>query len=372
MCELDPYVRLSALDNGETKCVIFVDSVERARKELSKFSSSILYSFPFISGFGAVVNVYTLDDLSRQPCVKAISSHTTVTTCAFPATENTGAEELFSRGYYGGNISVAVIDTGVRPHLDFMIPRKRVEFADFVNGKAEPYDDNGHGTAVASILCGNGLVSGGVYRGIAPKANLISLKAIGKNGEGGAFSILEAMQWCYTNCEKYNIKVICMSFGSDPVEGTDPLAVGAEALYKRGITVVASAGNDGPESATIKSPGISPYIITVGGAEFSDGEIKVPDFSSRGPAGAYDKPDIIAPSVDIACCGTDKHYISLSGTSMAAPIVAGAAALILSANPEFTPDRVKELLLNNAAPVNADIYSAGRGLLDLRFINENL
>ncbi len=370
MCKLDPYVRLAALDNGETKCVIFVDSVERARKELSKFSSSILYSFPFISGFGAVVNVYTLDDLSRQPCVKAISSPTTVTTCAFPASDNTGAEKFFSRGNYGENVSVAVIDTGLKPHLDFMLPRKRVTFMDFVNGSGEPYDDNGHGTAVASILCGNGLVSGGVYRGIAPKANLISLKAIGKSGEGGAFSILEAMQWCYSNREKYGIKVVCMSFGSDPVEGTDPLAVGAEALWKSGITVVASAGNAGPENATIKSPGISPHIITVGGAEFSDGQIRVPDFSSRGPAGAYDKPDLIAPSVDIACCGVEKHYISLSGTSMAAPIVAGAAALILSENPNLTPDRIKELLMNNAAPVNEDIYSAGRGLLDLRFINE--
>ena len=370
MCRLDPYVRLSALNNGETKCVIFVDGIERARKELEKYSSSILYAYPFISGFGAVVNVHTLDDLSRMPCVKAISSHTTVSACYYPATENTGAEKFFAESVYGEGVTVAVIDTGISPHIDFMLPRRRITFADFINGKDFPYDDNGHGTAVASILCGNGLVSGGVLRGVAPKADLISLKAIGSGGDGGAFSILEAMQWCYTNREKYNIKVVCMSFGSDPVDGVDPLAVGAEALWKSGITVVASAGNDGPKSGTIKSPGVSPYVITVGGAEFKDGKITVPDFSSRGPAGKFDKPDIIAPSVDIACCGVGKHYIALSGTSMAAPIVAGAAALILSKNPLLTPDRVKELLLSGATPVDEDIYSAGRGLLNMDIVDD--
>ncbi len=365
MCRLDPYVRLSALNNGETRCVIFVDSVERARKELSKYSSSILYAYPFISGFGAVVSVHTLDDLAKMPCVKAISSHTTVSACYLPPSENIGAEEFYAHNDYGENVTVAVIDTGIIPHLDFTVPRKRITFVDFLNGQTLPYDDNGHGTAVASILCGNGLISGGKLRGVAPKANIISLKAIGSDGDGGAFSILEAMQWCYTNKEKYGIKVICMSFGSDPVDGVDPLAVGAEALWKSGITVVASAGNDGPKSGTVKSPGISPYIITVGGADLKDGKISVADFSSRGPSGDHSKPDIIAPAVGIACCGTDKHYIALSGTSMAAPIVAGAAALMLSENPDLTPDRTKELLLNGATPVDADVNSAGRGLVNL-------
>ena len=371
MCRLDPYVRLSALNNGETKCVIFVDSVARARQELKKFSSSILYAYPFISGFGAVVNVHTLDDLSRMPCVKAISSHTTVTTCSVPAFDGINSEFFTSRSVFGKGVMTAVIDTGLMPHIDFSVPRDRVRFVDFVNGETEPYDDNGHGTAVASILCGNGLVSGGVFRGVAPHADLIALKAIGPSGEGGAFSILEAMQWCYSNRKKYGIKVVCMSFGSDPVaDGVDPLAVGAEALWKSGITVVASAGNSGPKSGTVKSPGISPYIITVGGAHKSENGITVPDFSSRGPAGKFEKPDIIAPSVDIACCGVNGSYVSFSGTSMAAPIVAGAAALILSEKHDLTPDRVKELLMNGATPVGFDANTAGRGFLNLDLSDE--
>ena len=372
MCEVCPYVRLSALNSGETKCVIFVSDEGQARRELEPYSSSILYSYPFISGYGAVVNVHTLDDLSRLPCVKAIAPHTTVSACYMPPTSSVGAELLYKEGIYGEGVTVAVIDTGVKPHIDLMMPRMRIEFCDFIGGEKAPYDDNGHGTAVSSILCGNGLVSGGIFRGLAPKADLIALKAIGSGGEGGTFSILEAMQWCYSNREKYGIKVICMSFGSDPVDGVDPLSLGAEALWKSGITVVASAGNDGPKSGTVKSPGVCPNIITVGGADFSGGKTVVADFSSRGFKDKQNKPDIIAPSVDIACCGIESDYIALSGTSMAAPIVSGAAALMLSKNPALTPDRIKEILLSTASAVDADKSAAGYGLLDLRGVLDEI
>lgn len=234
-----------------------------------------------------------------------------------------------------------------------------------------PYDDNGHGTAVSSILCGNGLVSGGKNSGVAPRTRLISLKAIGKEGEGGAFAILEAMQWIYDNADKFNIKVVCMSFGSVPVEnGPDPLSVGAEALWKKGITVVCSAGNDGPHLKTIKSPGCNPHILTVGGARVSESGITVPDFSSRGPCGLFVKPDIIAPAVGITACGLSENYESFTGTSMAAPLAAGAAALILSKKPEYSPDRVKEILTAKARKLPFPPESAGRGLLCFDFLEE--
>jgi len=373
--KIDPIVRLNASTEGQTKCVIFVDEINKARASLEPYANTIVGKYPFINAFGALLNIHSLSDISKFPCVKAIAPHTTVTTCLKAQNINLTSSKIVVSDAFQSQASIAVIDTGLLAHLDFFIPRMRVHFIDFINGQKICYDDNGHGTAVSSILCSNGLLSGGVNAGIIPTARLFALKAIGGTGEGGAFAILEAMQWIFDNAEKYNIRVVCMSFGSDPVKsGVDPLSSGAEALWKKGIVVVASAGNDGPEFNTIKSPGINPYIITVGGAEFKNDEedyekadmatkVKVPDFSSRGPAGNFSKPDLIAPAVDIVTASIcNNYYTSHTGTSMAAPIVAGFCAKLLSENPNYTPNKVKEVLLNSCIPIQENEFTVGRGL----------
>jgi len=362
-----PLSRLTASHNGETKCVIFVDSVETTRKILEPHVSTVVSAYPFIKAFGVFTAVHKLEDLASLPCVRAISPHTTATVGMLAAKRALKLESARPVLGYGSGVSAAVIDTGVKPHLDFAVPKNRIVFRDFIGGKTEPHDDNGHGTAVASILCGNGLFSGGKHAGIVPHARLVALKAIGREGEGGAFAILEAMQWIYDHAAEYNIRVACMSFGAEPVlDGLDPLSVGAEALWRKGIVVVTSAGNDGPAARTIRSPGCNPRVITVGGAEInSDGQITVADFSSRGPCGAYLKPDLIAPAADITACGIQEPYGIFSGTSMAAPIVAGAAALLCARRPDFSPDRVKELLLSSAQKLPFPHEAAGRGMLCL-------
>src|SRR5574344_2777788 len=163
-------------------------------------------------------------------------------------------------------------------------------------------------------------------------------KAVDNMGELSAINILEAMQWIFDNRKKYNIRVVCMSFGSQPLESGDPLMLGAEALWNSGVVVVAAAGNSGPEIRTIKSPGVSGKIITVGA--LNDGRdtgvidkknFKVAKFSSRGPAYNFYKPDCVACGVDIICttCKNDDFYTTMSGTSVSTPIIAGACALLL-------------------------------------------
>lgn len=368
MSKVDPVVRLTANGNGETKCVIFVDSIARARRAVGRYASSIVRCFPFIGAFGALVNVHKLDDLASLDCVRAVTGHTTVTCCMDRARAHCGVEFLHECGIFGSGVTAAVIDTGVSPHLDLVMPRNRiVKFVDFVGDGVSPYDDNGHGTAVSGILLGSGLVSGKRYCGVAPKANLISLKAIGNSGEGGAFEILEAMQWVYNNRKRYDIRVLCMSFGSEPLKH-DPLVMGAEALWNSGVTVVASSGNSGPDYGTVRSPGNSPYIITVGGVGYKDNAPYVPEFSSRGPSGEFAKPDLLADAVDITSCGHDCFYRSFTGTSMAAPVVAGVCALILEKYPKFTPDRIKELLTEKAVPLGSDPNVSGYGMLQSSFL----
>lgn len=356
--------RLAVNGNGETKCVVFARDFFAAKRALAPYCSGVIRSYPFISAFGATVNVHDVADLAKLPAVRAIAAHTTVTACgqtfvssaAEPNRRAGGlrsyADERARNAKSGGEgVTIAVIDTGVCAHPDFMMPRVRVKkFIDLIGEKRMPYDDNGHGSAVAGIACGNGLVSGGISRGVAPKADLVAIKALGKNGEGSAFDILEAMQWIYLNHREYDIKVACMSFGTVPLDDNDPLVMGAEALWREGITVVASAGNSGPAFGSVTSPGVAPDVIAVGAYGEKDGKCYVPDFSSRG----YDelvKPEIVAPGVNIVCPNPKEFYVKMSGTSMAAPCVAGMCARIYKAEPKATPDRIKEIIVGGATKI---------------------
>lgn len=358
-------LRLTANGHGEIKCVILTDSFDKAKQGLMPYASCIVRSYPFISAFGALVNVHTVRDLERLPFVKAIAAHTTVT--ATGNASGTTNEQFVSSEKprsFGQGVGVAVIDTGVTGHLDLFSPKIRVaHFEDFLRGEEYPYDDNGHGSAVAGLIAGNGILSCGECRGSAPGAIIVALKAMNEKGEGSAFHILEAMQWIYSNREKYNIKVACMSFGTESTGSADPLVYGAEALWRSGITVVASAGNSGPQPGTVTSPGICPEIITVGAAGYDRDKPFVPEFSSRSAPDAPIKPELVAKGVDACCIGTVERYIKLSGTSMAAPVVAGYCADILARHPDFTPDKIKEILVSHAARLG--LSGSGYGLCTL-------
>ena len=125
--------------------------------------------------------------------------------------------------------------------MDILPQNKIIKFIDLINKKTSPYDDNGHGTFVSGIACGNGVFSQS-HRGIAPLSNIISIKALSVSGDSNSNVILDAMQWVYENHKAYKIDVVCMSFGAEYGKNFDPLSQGAEALWKAGIVVVAAAG----------------------------------------------------------------------------------------------------------------------------------
>lgn len=270
----------------------------------------------------------------------------------------------------GEGVSVAIIDTGVAPHYDIVKPRCRIAaFVDFLHKAIVPYDDDGHGTHVTGIAIGNGYACGGRYIGTAPRANLVALKALDEHGNGLASDILAAMQWICDHYDKYNIKVVNLSLGITPGshDQYDPLMLGAGVLVSKGITVVAAAGNGGPERASVTSPGISPLVISVGSA--SKNLSRVADFSSRGPApSGLIKPDIIAPGVDIVSleAKTRKKYAKQTGTSMSAPLVSGIAACLHAAYPRLSPEQVKTIILASASPLKKEDRGAqGHGLIKI-------
>jgi serine protease AprX len=319
----------------------------------------VLQRFPFIDALTVECDYKSAAELTRLPYVEYVTRQARVTTFdnLFDEFGATG-EEALSRVKFdsfvrllatGTNLTgkgavLCVLDTGVSPHLDLCLPKSRIKkFCDLDLGKNYCYDDNGHGTFVAGVALGNGTVSGRKIRGVAPNAELVAVKVISHTGECGAFKILEGMQWVMDNAKKLNIKTVCMSFGSEPLETGDPLKLGAETLVKNGITVVCAAGNSG--NGNLKSPGISPYVITVGAV---DGQFAEARFSSKGEYYGIKKPDVYARGVSVKGLAVKSSYIQMSGTSVSAPYIAGAVCLLHEKYPGLSPADTKSMIIATA------------------------
>ncbi len=325
--------------------------------------------FPFISSFAVSLPMGAVNTLASENSVRFITDDCRVCSLMYKTKRFLHTDYLYSLITKNNEFSVVIIDTGIYEHIDFVLGKYRiVKFVDLINNRLEPYDDNGHGTFIAGVMCGNGI--NGKYVGIDKISDIIVIKALDSIGETTTTKILEAMQWVLQNKEKYNISTVCMSFGSVYRED-DPLVSAAEILWNSGIVVVTAAGNSGPDSETIMSPGSSRRVITVGSLDdISRGVISVADFSSRGPCGNYYKPDIVVPGTDIVSTNVfsvdKKFYTKMSGTSVSAPMVAGVASLLKNINPRYSPDEIKYMLISACIRIEGDRNKEGYGYLDLR------
>ncbi|GAA5199318.1 S8 family serine peptidase [Rugosimonospora acidiphila] len=280
-----------------------------------------------------------------------------------------GAPKAWQAGYTGRGQTVAVLDTGIdATHPD--LTGKVVASEDFT-GSGDTVDRMGHGTHVAATIAGSGAASGGLHRGVAPDASLVIGKVLDDTGFGTDSGIIAGMQWAAPLAS-----VVSMSLGGDYSDGTDPLSQALDALSAQyGTLFVVAAGNDGLYGdGTIETPGSAAAALTVGAV---DGTDTLADFSSLGPDTGSEapKPDIMAPGVDIVsarAAGTsigtliDANYTADSGTSMATPHVAGAAALLHQEHPDWSADQLKAALMDTAAPVHGgDLYGHGAGRVDI-------
>ncbi|KMO94054.1 S8 family peptidase [Streptomyces roseus] len=276
-----------------------------------------------------------------------------------------GAPAMWAAGYTGEGITVAVLDTGVdETHPDL----KGVEAAQR-NFSSSPGsgDVAGHGTHVASTLAGSGAQSGGVYKGVAPGVRILDGKVLDDDGFGSESSIVSGMQWAVDQ----GARVVNMSLGAQDSPGVDPMEEAVARLSDKAL-FVACAGNEGDKAATIRSPGSAPAALAVGAVDKQD---RLADFSSRGPtADGASKPDVTAPGVDITAARTTQSpyfppgdgYVSMSGTSMATPHAAGAAALLFQQHPTWSGAQVKALLTGSAEPAPAlNAFQQGAGRIDL-------
>jgi serine protease AprX len=284
--------------------------------------------------------------------------------------------------YTGQGVTVALLDTGVSQVSDLANRvLVRVDFTPDHDG----FDRYGHGTHMAGIIASDGSSSNGAWMGAAPDANIVSVKVASADGSTDVSVVIAGMQWILSHRAQYNIRVLNLSFGTDSVQSyvIDPMDYAVERLWQSGILVVVAAGNRGPTLGSINKPGDDPFVVTVGAADLHNNHNKnddtVASFSSLGPTqDALAKPDLVAPGIRIvsdraagstidqlypkARIGSD--YFKGTGTSQAAAIVSGIAALMFQANPRLTPDVAKATLLGTTNDDLVGQPGAGRGLVD--------
>lgn len=358
---------------------------------LHRLGGRVLKQLPIIGAFAAQLPAGALPQLAADPTVRWISLDAPVASAnedlvagqgrkTDPADANHYLQTLRYTELPGGpahftgqGVGVAVVDSGVSTDQDFA---NLTRIGSFNANSRTPNDVYGHGTHVAGIIAGSGIASGGAVRGLAPGVNLISVKISDETGMAYESDTLEALQWIYQHRAEYNIRVVNLSINTaqEASYHLSPLDAGVEFLWFNGIVVVASSGNRSTTDAAhavTTAPANDPYIITVGatdeggtGARADD--ILAPYTAYGHTVDGYLKPEIAAPGSRIySVLSGQSHwakaypdrmspsgeYFRLSGTSMAAPMVAGAAALLLAAEPSLTPDQVKFRLLHTGSPL---------------------
>jgi serine protease AprX len=374
--------------------------------QVKNFARKINQNLSGINAVAANVPVNELEKLLSHDWVKYVSpdrpNKATWDDAPEPVNDPIARQ---SYGVDGSGIGIAVIDSGVYQHDDLQsadMKSSRIVYSEsFVAGDSSTNDAYGHGTHVAGILAGNGHDSAGRFFGIAPNANIINLRVLDANGGGTDGQVIAGINRAVQLKGQYNIRVINISLGRPVYESytLDPLCQAVEAAWKQGIVVVVAAGNMGRDNsfgeqgyATIEAPGNDPNVITVGAMSpqgtWARTDDIVASYSSKGPS-LLDhilKPDIMAPGNKITSllspgstlstlaplsavikptqlswlcdvftgatsCGATSpgpQYLQLSGTSMATPVVAGGAALIIQSNSNLTPDTIKARMMRTA------------------------
>lgn len=373
-----------------------------AERLVRNLRGRVTRKLPIVDGFAAEVPADGLARLERSPLVAALWLDGRVRMADDDGDDDDDEDDDDDRGgggaantawrgavglpalrgrYDGEDVAVAVLDTGVSPGADL---RGTVELrVDFTPGH-DGIDRFGHGTHIAGIIAGDGSASRGTWRGVAPDAELISIKVAGPDGATDVSVVLAALQWVVTNRERLGIRVLNLAFGTDATTSylVDPLDYAVERAWRAGVLVVAAAGNRGPDAGTISKPGDDPFVLTVGAADVRGTADRRDDvvapFSSRGPTvDGIAKPDLVAPGVSIVSvrapgswadrdrpeARVGNAYFKGTGTSQAAAVVSGIAALLFEADPSLTPDEAKAALVGSSSGLGGQ-PGAGSGLVD--------
>ena len=418
---------------GWSAVIVKTEGAPTASQEaaIKALGGDIYRHLPIINSLAVRIPNRNLAKLAALPFVSRLSSDMEVKKNDEFTVGHSGADAAWSYGFNGTGVGVAVLDSGVAASWDFANgdTSRAVEGLDLISNDTQLGDPCGHGTHVAGIIAGDGTMSASTFayrtfKGVAPAAKIVSVRILDKQGIGSVSNAIAGIQWIIKNKSKFDIRVINFSLGHPVGESyrTDPLCQAVESAWKAGLVVVCAAGNDGrlnPAPTTgldnegwstaygsIQSPANDPYVITVGAMKNFDGtrgHDRIATYSSRGPSrlNLVLKPDLVAPGNRVISlnAGWGDNYLNLnfgatnavpwdaylslttstsasvsyfylSGTSMSAPVVSGAAALLLQKYPTLSPDTIKARLMISAdkclaADGAGDALTYGAGYLNI-------
>jgi serine protease AprX len=370
---------------GATAAAIAVSTAVGASSASADGSGSTL-----LGGGGLVSTLLGANRTTPAVVGPTTSSTTTNPPLGLADTEQViGADDSWAQGDTGQGVDVAVLDTGVTPVQGLNTPNKVIYGPDLSfdsqDSSTAYLDGFGHGTAMAGLIAGNDGTSGG-FQGVAPDARIVSVKVGASNGAVDVSQIIAGIDWVTQHAQSngLNIRVLNLSLGTDSLQPyqLDPLAHAAEVAWRHGIVVVAAVGNQGASAASVSDPATDPFLIAVGASD-SNGTLTpsddvATDFSSVGDSDRH--ADLVAPGAYIVGLRDPGSYLDTtypgarigdryfrgSGTSQAAALTSGAAADLLGANPNLSPDQVKAALVKAAQPIATSAKRAvGSGLLDI-------
>lgn len=339
------------LSDNKSSYLLEVNPDTYDRSILEELGVEIKYEYDIVNYVAVEASETTISQVESQDPVKDIENDLPT---FLPVREGNGDDSDRGNTEGGDGTVIAVLDTGIDDsHAD--LEGEVREHKDFTG--SGPNDRHGHGTHVASIAAGKGEATP-EYRGVAPEAKLMNVKVMDDSGQGQMSDAIKGIDYAVNN----GADIIVMSLGAETeCDGSDPLSRAADNAVEEGVSVVVSAGNNGPDSRTITAPGCGHKVFTVGA---SHREESVPDFSSRGPT-ADDrlKPDVVAEGVNImaAEAGTQSSYTSKSGTSMSAPYVAGGVAILQDQEPDKTPSEYFQAFSETTFTLDESRYAEGQG-----------
>jgi subtilisin family serine protease len=386
--KLDPNLKAAIASNNYKHYRVIIQCRnlrENIENKIKTYKAELIKSIPTINCISAVLSPNAIERLIEFPEVSYITFDTFAFLCGSSVLSSNGISFQERYKLTGKGIGIGLIDSGVYPHTDLSSPNNKIKkFADVLHGIKYPYDDNGHGTFMSGIICGSGTLSKGMYKGIAENSHIYSVKAFNGIGRGYISDILYALELIINESSEHNIKVICLPF---EIVDYAPFVLSLfsklfDLAVKNGVVIVVPSGNSGNKESSIKGIATLGNCITVAGLDTRSG-IKPYSYSSSGPFGKLEKPDLSAACVDICSLNCNKNYVSerngsrvyaypldnpyttYSGTSCSAAFISGICALLFENNPNLSFKDIVSLLKVSCKLLDIFKWSQGAGMIDM-------
>lgn len=357
---------------------------EKVESKINSYHGKLIYSIPSIKCVSASLTPDGIERLLEFPQIDYITIDKSAQLCGSSVLSSN--DIVFTNKYTltGKGIGIGIVDSGVYPHADLILKENKVKkFIDLINNIKFPYDDNGHGTFIAGLICGSGSSSKGMYKGIASGSHLYFIKAFNSIGKGYISDVLYSLNLLIEESSENNIKVICLPF---ELNENDSFILSLfqyffTLAWNKNIIIVVPTGHNGNEECSIRGIATLSDCLTVGGLDTTT-HPKAYKYSSAGPFGKLEKPDLCAACVDICSLNTDTGYISerngmkvyptplkdpytcFTGTSCAAAYIAGICSLIYQNKPDINCVDVVSLLKMSCNLLSVPKWLQGSGQLD--------